>query len=370
MAPTIPLPRGPLSSAVLAHLTDDEPLGTPTLSGIDPLVDDDFHLALWCCYELHYRGFEGVADAYEWDPATLAFRAILERAFEDALRSEHHGASVPSDPLVALRVIATWAGPPLSAAVAATASVDQLREFAIHRSAYQLKEADGHTFAIPRLHGPGRSALIEIQADEYGHGRPGEGHAELFAAAMEQLGLHAEFGTYVDRLPGTTLATDNLVSMFGLNRRLRGALIGHLALFEMTSVTSMARYLDAAHSIGGLDALERFFEVHVAADRHHAELALTKMVGGFVETEPKLAADVTFGAAALSRVEARFAHHLLASWREAQSSLRPTISDVASGSGAVVETTQTAETGRLAPHPPPAFEESVDHDATPSTSMD
>src|SRR5690606_28886980 len=197
-----------------------------------------------------------------------------------------------------------------------------LEEFAVHRSLYQLKEADAHTFGIPRLAGPGRAAMIEIQADEYGGGKPGESHAELFAAAMEELGLCTEMGAYVDALPGTTLATDNLVTMFGLNRRLRGALVGHLALFEMCSVVPMSRYLSAARRVGGLEALERFYEVHVEIDAHHAEVALRRMVGGIVETEPDLAGDIIFGAAALSRVEARFAQQVLVSWREGRSSLR------------------------------------------------
>lgn len=90
---------------------------------------------------------------------------------------------------------------------------------------------------------------------------------------MRDLELDDSFGHFVDRLPGPTLATDNLVSMFGLNRRLRGALIGHLVLFEMCSVVPMGRDLAAARRIGGLPTLERFFEVHVEADAHHARLA-------------------------------------------------------------------------------------------------
>jgi len=328
MHPQLPTSRGPLSSALLARLADDEPLELPTVLDVDPLTDDDFHLALWCCYELHHQGFEGVDDASEWDPEIIAFRTVLEEAFEGALRTEHQPEAIPADPLVALRVITEWAGPPLSSTMATSGTRVQLEEFAIHRSAYQLKEADPHTWAIPRLHGPGRSAMIEIQADEYGQGRPGEAHAELFAAAMDQLGLNTEFGHYIDRLPGTTLATDNLATMFGLNRRLRGALIGHLALFEMTSVTPMSRYLSAARRIGGLGALARFYEVHVEADAHHAELALEKMVGGFLATEPSLAADIIFGAAALTKVEFRFAKHLLATWRDGHSSLRPCLDDV------------------------------------------
>ena len=43
-----------------------------------------------------------------------------------------------------------------------------MREFAVHRSAYQLKEADPHTWVIPRLRGRGEGRLVEIQPDEYG----------------------------------------------------------------------------------------------------------------------------------------------------------------------------------------------------------
>jgi hypothetical protein len=328
MAPHLPLPRGPLSSALLARLTDGEPLAVPDLDDIDARGDDDLHLALWCCYELHHRGFDGIDDRYEWDVETLAFRQALEAAFEGALRDEHRASSLPADPGIALRVIGTWAGPPLASTVASSGTLDQLREVAVHRSAYQLKEADGHTWGLPRLHGPGRSAMVEIQADEYGEGKPGEAHAELFAAAMDQLGLNSEFGHYIDRLPGTTLATDNLVSLFGLNRRLRGALIGHLALFEMTSVGPMSRYLTAARRLGGLEALERFYEVHVEADAHHADLAVSKMITGFIGTEPHLAPDMVFGATALTRVEARMAGQILAAWRDGRSSLRPGLVDV------------------------------------------
>jgi hypothetical protein len=317
---------------LIAHLTDGEELAVPSLRGVDPLVDDDLHLALWCCYELHHHGFAGVDDDAEWDIDVLRFRRVLEAVFEGALRAEHLPASMPADPAVALRIIGTWAGPPLASTVAARGELGHLQELAVHRSAYQLKEADPHTWAIPRLRGPGRSALIEIQADEYGEGVPGQAHAELFAAAMEELGLASEFGHYIDRLPGSTLATDNLVDLFGLNRRLRGALVGHLALFEMCSVTPMSRYLGAARRVGGLPALERFYEVHVEVDAHHADLALNQMVAGIVADEPALAPDVIFGAAALAKVEGRFAHHILRSWDDGASSLRPSL-EVALGVG-------------------------------------
>ncbi|WCO66034.1 iron-containing redox enzyme family protein [Iamia majanohamensis] len=328
--PSRPSARGPLSRVLFAWWdgrsdgAEVEPAARTArhLAGIDPLVDDDLHLALWACYQLHYGGLAGVDDDLEWDPATLGFRARLEAAFEGALRAEHDAAALPADAVAALEELRTWAGPPLARTVEEEGTLDHLREFAVHRSAYQLKEADPHTFGLPRLRGPGRAAMVEIQADEYGDGVPGEAHCELFAAAMDELGLSSDEAAYVGQLPGVTLATDNLVSMFGLHRRLRGALVGHLALFEMCSVVPMGRYLAAARRIGGLPALERFYRVHVEVDEHHARLALDGMVRPMVAAAPELGPDVVLGAAALSRAEARLAAHLLRSWDAGTSSLR------------------------------------------------
>jgi hypothetical protein len=152
---------------------------------------------------------------------------------------------------------------------------------------------------------------------------------------MEELGLAADFAAYVDRVPGETLATDNLVSMFGLHRRLRGALVGHLALFETTSVGPMANYLAAARRIGGLPSFARFYETHVHADAHHGELALRDMVVELVDDDPSLAPEVIFGAAALARVEARFARHVLRCWDRGESSLRPALEDALGLTGAL-----------------------------------
>ena len=116
----------------------------------------------------------------------------------------------------------------------------------IHRSAYQLKEADPHSWALPRLSGPPKAALVEIQADEYGGGRPERIHATMFARSMEALGLDSSRAPTSTRFPDATLATVNLMSLFGLHRRLRGAIVGHLALFEMTSSIPNRRYADRA----------------------------------------------------------------------------------------------------------------------------
>jgi len=56
---------------------------------VDALADDDLHLALYCCYELHYRGLAGVGPEWEWHPALLGFRGEMERALLERLRDEN-----------------------------------------------------------------------------------------------------------------------------------------------------------------------------------------------------------------------------------------------------------------------------------------
>lgn len=289
----------------------------------DPMWGDDSQLSLYLCYELHYRGLAGVDEAWEWEPSLLELRRSLEDAFQDALARRLRPTRSPVDVPDALRqLIVEASGPSLSEYMVEHGTLNEMREFAVHRSAYQLKEADPHSWAIPRLSGGPKSALVEIQHDEYGEGQPGRSHAELFAGTMVALGLEPTYGAYLDRLPGTTLATTNLVSFFGLHRRWRGALVGHLALFEMTSVTPMGRYSNALGRLGLPEGARRFYDVHVEADVHHAVVAAEDLAGGLAHAEPALAVDILFGARTVMALEERFTDHLLSSWAAGTTSLR------------------------------------------------
>jgi hypothetical protein len=214
-------------------------------------------------------------------------------------------------------------GPSLSKHLERDGTVAQLHEFLVHRSAYQLKEADPHAWAIPRLSGPPKAALVEIEADEFGGGRADRVHAVLFADAMEAVGLDPRYGAYLDHIPGVTLATVNLMSFTGLHRSRRGAIIGHLALFEMTSSLPNRRYGNAVRRLGfDTDAATGFFDEHVEADAVHEAVASVDLAGGLVRQEPTLAGDLLWGARTLAAIERRWAEHLLAAWSEDRTSLR------------------------------------------------
>ena len=326
-----PAARGPVSERVLAALT--RPVHRVQTLSRGALVDhEDLHLTLYCCYELHYRGIAGVDAEWEWEPSLLELRRELERRFESELRERiPMPAPVSPDEMdVALRAIdAADDAPALSRHLKRNGTLEEFREFVVHRSAYQLKEADPHSWALPRLHGRPKAAMVEIQADEYGGGDPARIHAELFARSMEGLGLDPTYGAYVDAVPAVTLATVNLMSLMGLHRRLRGAVVGHLALFEMTSSLPNGRYADGLRRLGCGGDVTAFFDEHVVADAVHENVAAVDLAGGLARQQPELTADILWGATALRELEADFGRHLLSAWKSGRSSLASTPQAVA-----------------------------------------
>jgi hypothetical protein len=325
----LPAPRGPLSERLFEALEGPPGGGRleehwPLDSG-DPLADEDLQLALYVAYELHYTGIRGVDEAWEWTPSLLAFRAPLERSLEAAVAELVEPATEPELASVGAalqQIVAEDPGPPLSRYMETQGTLEQMREHVIHRSAYQLKEADTHSWVIPRLSPRPKAALLEVQADEYGGGSAERMHAVLFAKAMSALGLDATYGAYLERLPALTLATVNVMSLFGLHRRWRGAIVGHLAGFEMTSSIPNRRYGNALRRLGFDHEATHFYDEHVEADAVHENIAAWDLAGGLAAEEPDLAADILFGARALLQLEARWASHLMGSWERGESSLR------------------------------------------------
>jgi hypothetical protein len=330
----LPSPRGPVSAALITALGQAPHELDPAIADGYPrdatgLTDEDLQLTLFVLYELAYRGWDGVDDEWEWQPCLIRLRTVGERIFEAALRAvaDPHGDAVPEElsaTSVARKLVAMTSeagGPSLSKYLRGRATLGQFREFAAHRSVYHLREADPHTFAIPRLGGAAKAALIEIQIDEYGGGRVHRMHQELFKATMTALDLDTTYGAYVEVAPALTLAANNLMSLFGLHRRRRGALLGHLAAYEMTSTVPNRAYGNGLRRLGGNADATRFYDEHVEADAVHEQIAAYDMCGSFCVAEPELAADVLFGARCALALDELWAAGLLERWGRDESSL-------------------------------------------------
>jgi Iron-containing redox enzyme len=332
LEPALPAAYGPLSMAVRRVLT-----GPPThdhLSRVGASVRDsdpyglDLQLALYMCYELHYRGFAGVDPAWEWHPALLGLRADLERVFLAGVRrdvgpiDDGHTAAAEMDfvstepadgtgPSYHLRDRGTW---------------EQMREYFVHRSLYHLKEGDPHAFAIPRLTGRAKAAFVAVEFDEYGAGQGARLHQQLFADLLAAADLDPTYLGYLDAVPAESLAAVNVMSLFGLHRRLRGAAIGHFASTEITSSPGSARMVKALQRLGAPTQCVAFYREHVEADAVHEQVVRLDVVGDLVAREPELERDVVFGMRAHAAVEDRLADAVMAAWDQGRSSLRRPLS--------------------------------------------
>ncbi|MCI4659360.1 iron-containing redox enzyme family protein [Cryobacterium zhongshanensis] len=338
-APATLSARGPVSERLLAALSGRTERGGTVLDGFealaagalgrapDVLVDDDLQLTLFLLYRLHYDGVVPGDEEWEWHPEILAARVVLERGFEAALRG-----SAPRPPLPAAtrddvaRALFTLTGhehnPGLALFVARAASRQQAVEFLVHRSVYALREADPYAWGIPRLSGRSKSALIEILADEYGDERVERMHSVLFETALLSAGLEGDYDASIDTVPAITLASLNAISMFGLNRRLRGALVGHLAAFEMTSTIPSRLYSDGFQRLGFDDSVARYFDVHVESGFAREQSACRDLAGSLAEDDPEAVGDIMFGASVFLSLDDRQSAHLLGSWADGYSSLR------------------------------------------------
>jgi hypothetical protein len=330
----LPPPAGPLTEALFESLRQPphELLDLPA-AGDDALGGADHHLALYVCWELAFRGWAGIDSDWEWEPSLIVLRTGLERAFEQAVLDGIDSVpdAVDGDVPTRLRTaVEADDSPSVARFLAQQGTVEQIRELLAHRSAYHLKEVDPHVRTIPRLPYKAKAALVEVLTDEYGGGRPEYLHAELFRKAMDAFGLDGTENAYVACLPGVTLATVNLMTLFGAHSRWRGALVGHLAATEMTSSEANRRYARAARRVG-FDSHEatHFFDEHVEADAIHDVVCLHDLAGGLAEAEPELADSIVFGARALMLVEERLARHLLGAWEVDRSSLRRPLETVA-----------------------------------------
>jgi hypothetical protein len=322
----MPSSRGPVSALLCDWLngasTPDVAAAVEAVDAMtgDALSDDDLQISLWVLYELHYRGFEGVDDGWEWSPATLSVRGRLEERFEAGLRQvtcssvEEVLGSELALPEALFAFCAGFEGPSLSRFVLRDATTEQMQRFLALRSIYALKEADPTTLALPRLTGAAKVALAEVQYDEYGSGRADRLHQDMFAVTLKACGLDPTYGRYVEEAPALVLAANNAQSLFGLHRRLRGAAVGHFAAFEATSSLPSRKYAGGLRRLGFPDVAADYYDEHVEADSVHEQIAMRDLCGSLAQAEPELVPDIVLGAATCLHLDALSSADLLTEW--------------------------------------------------------
>ena len=317
----LPQPCGPVSRHVVRCLSRSTPAGQAVALGVGPvLTDRDAQLALWCLYELSYRGFEGVDPRREWDTGLIELRLLIESRMESELRAATRprvAAAVRRGGDIAdlvLDLVAEDDGLQLSSYLRRSATADQMRDYLRERSVQQLKESDPQAFLVPRLTGTAKVALAEVQYDEFGGGSPERLHQTMYARTLAAADLDPRYGAYIDAVSAISLAAANVMTLFGLNRRLVAAGLGHFAAFEASSSVPSRRIASGLERLGLREAAA-YFDEHVEADAIHEQIAARDICGSLVATDPDLVGEIVFGVACALRLDALSTEELLTRWQ-------------------------------------------------------
>ena len=177
-------------------------------------------------------------------------------------------------------------------------------EFLVHRSAYQLKEADPHSWALPRLQrraegGAGRDPGRRVRRRP----RPSGSTPQLFADAMRGARARPAYGAYLDRDPRRhardgqpDVAVRPAPALARRDRRPPRAVRDDL-------VVAQPPLRQRAAPAGLRRATRpRFFDEHVEADAVHEAIAAVDLAGGLA-ARSRAAADILWGARALAALE-------------------------------------------------------------------
>ena len=323
----LPEARGDLTFALVDALRRDDPdcCPRPSSPAADPLTDDELQLALWICYELHYRGFDDVGADGSGSPSCSACAASSRRSLLGALRAR---VAVPgrTRPVAAAaaRTRRLRRRPVAVAVHAAQANRDAVPR--VRDAPLGLPAEGGRPAQLgdPPAERPAKAALVEIQADEYGGG-------ELRADALRALprrccaasGSTTPTAPTSTRCPASRSRVSNVMSLFGLHRALRGALVGHLAAYEMTSSAPVpplrARAAPARRRRGRMPSSSTSTSPRT---RCTSNWPRTTSAAGSPMPSRSSPRTSLFGAAACLYVDKRFAEHVLGCWAQERTSLR------------------------------------------------
>lgn len=194
------------------------------------------------------------------------------------------------------------------------ATRDALERVVSQRSLFFLREPDPWIYAVPSLTGIAKAGLIDLLLDEYGWGKLDRMHSSIYANLMEALGLETAIDHYELTTTWQFLATLNHQWMCALDPLLSRRLIGTIYLTEADSPQAMTNYLAAWERLGIDDPrVLEFYELHVAADENHRDVALSEVAVPVAEAEGEDAARaIAMGIFDARTLEAEFASSELA----------------------------------------------------------
>ena len=247
--------------------------------------------SLRLCYELHLCSF-GEGSWLQHHPVLAQWKRSLEQQWLDELAVEDrkHRATLPTEPVAALRALAARDRlPAVYTWVAKSADLPQIAQF------LALEGGPDGGFddlaAICQLGLPPRAKmeLARNYWDEMGNGDPLAVHSYLHARFASAMGVRS-----ID--DDTALARSVLTGMLATNRALQPEMLGALGLIELQAGPRSRLVSQGLRRVGAPADTLPFYDVHAETDPRHGKGWLEEAIEPVVAAQPALGDRIVRGA--------------------------------------------------------------------------
>jgi hypothetical protein len=244
------------------------------------------------CYDLHLCRF-GEGSWLQHHPVVAQWKRVLERQWLDELAVEdrHHRATLPVEPIAAMRALAARDRlPAVYTWVARSADLPQIAQFLALEGG---PDDDGFDDVVAicqlGLPSPAKTELARNYWEEMGSGDPTAVHGHLYARFANAIGLRS-----VD--DDTALARKVLTGMLATNRALQPEMLGALGLIELQAGPRSRLVSQGLRRVGAPAATLPFYDVHAEVDPRHGKDWLEQAIEPVVAARPGLGDRIVRGA--------------------------------------------------------------------------
>ena len=146
-----------------------------------------------------------------------------------------------------------------------------------------VTEASAMARNILGNYGPSLSELFTILIDEYGYGVHPSKHSSLFEKTLASVDLSPNVHAYWGHFLGSSLALVNYFHYISANHQYFFRYLGAMLYTEGTLYESNRQQSAMLRQVFGDKIDRQYFDEHVHIDKHHAQMALDRVIDPVIE---------------------------------------------------------------------------------------
>jgi pyrroloquinoline quinone (PQQ) biosynthesis protein C len=199
------------------------------------------------------------------------------------------------------------------------ATFEQLREFVIQETPFDIHFGDILAKMLPGVYGSAKSEFTKNFWDEMGRGKEKAMHRQLRINMTNDLGLTDDFYlTDVERFIIEELRLANMYFHAVFNRALLPQAIGMMLVTELMVPGRFNQQIEGWRRVGWPDNKMNYLIEHTVVDVEHAEGWMQKVIKPILNMQPNILVEITLGMARRLQHAEEVCDAMLSSFKKTQ----------------------------------------------------